>query len=126
MNYWLAKIETIISLFNDGYQPNEIILLSQYKLDKKLVNYLNSENVPIAEHKVLKASSSQETQFVRYSTISSFKGLESPVVILLDIEEFNKLGSLFYIGITRSTERLVMHITDKALKEVYDVWSQKK
>ena len=121
-NNRLQKIkETIISLFNDGYQPNEIIMLSQYKLDKKLVNYLNSENVPIAEHKVLKASSSQETQFVRYSTISSFKGLERPVVILLDIEEFNKLGSLFYIGITRSTERLVMHITDKALKEVYDV-----
>ena len=121
-NNRLQKIkETIISLFNDGYQPNEIILLSQYKLDKKLVNYLNSENVPIAEHKVLKVSSSQETQFVRYSTISSFKGLESPVVILLDIEEFNKLDSLFYIGITRSTERLVMHITDKALKEVYDV-----
>ena len=95
--------------------------MSQYKLDRKLIDYLKSENIYLEKYKTLSSIPRQEAESIKYSTISSFKGLESPVIVLLNIDELNKLSSLFYVGITRATERLVIHIKDQALKEVYEV-----
>ena len=54
---------------------------------------------------------------VRYTTIQSFKGLESTAVIVTDIESMTKdnFSSLFYVATTRALERLyiIAHETVK-------------
>lgn len=49
-----------------------------------------------------------EEDKIPYSTIHSFKGLESPVVILTDVEtkEISTLKSLFYVGASRAKDQL--------------------
>jgi hypothetical protein len=54
---------------------------------------------------------------VRYTTVQSFKGLDSPAVVVTDIEHLSGdlFSSLFYVATTRALERLcvVVHETAK-------------
>ncbi len=54
---------------------------------------------------------------IRFSTIQSFKGLESPAIVVTDIEHLagELFSSLFYVATTRALERLciVVHETAK-------------
>jgi len=54
---------------------------------------------------------------IRYTTIQSFKGLDSPVIIVTDIEHVDSdmFSSLFYVATTRALERLriIVHETAK-------------
>ncbi len=51
-----------------------------------------------------------------YSTIHAFKGLEAPAVIVTDVSEISgpTAEALFYVAVTRPTERLVMLIAEAA------------
>lgn len=55
---------------------------------------------------------------IRFTTIQSFKGLESPAIIVTDIEHLagELFSSLFYVATTRALERLciVVHETAKS------------
>ena len=47
---------------------------------------------------------------VLYSTIHAFKGLESPAVVVTDLDETtttDNFDSLLYVGLTRATDRLI-------------------
>ena len=54
---------------------------------------------------------------IRYTTIQSFKGLDSPAIVVTDIEHLDGelFSSLFYVATTRALERLcfVVHETAK-------------
>jgi superfamily I DNA/RNA helicase len=51
-----------------------------------------------------------------YGTIHAFKGLEAPAVVVTDLEGVAgpSAEALFYIAVTRPTERLVLVIADSA------------
>lgn len=51
-----------------------------------------------------------------YGTIHAFKGLESPAVVVTDVDEVSgpQAEALFYIAITRPTERLVLLMPESA------------
>lgn len=51
-----------------------------------------------------------------FSTIHSFKGLESPIVILVDFDNLNydQRMNLLYVGMTRARSALYMVVSDKA------------
>jgi hypothetical protein len=55
---------------------------------------------------------------MRYTTIQSFKGLDSPAIVVTDIEHLasEHFSSLFYVATTRALERLhiLVHETAKA------------
>jgi ATP:corrinoid adenosyltransferase len=55
---------------------------------------------------------------IRYTTIQSFKGLDSPAIVVTDIEHLTgeHFSSLFYVATTRALERLciLVHETAKA------------
>jgi hypothetical protein len=55
---------------------------------------------------------------MRYTTIQSFKGLDSPAIVVTDIERLasEHFSSLFYVATTRALERLyiLVHETAKA------------
>ena len=53
---------------------------------------------------------------VLFSTVYSFKGLESPVVVLVDFDNINyeQKMNLLYVGMTRARSALYMVMYDKA------------
>lgn len=59
-----------------------------------------------------------ERGYIRYSTVHSFKGLEAPVVVLTDISEVNgqRSQALFYTGLTRATDRLIV-LADELVRQ---------
>ena len=118
----LQKVKEVIeSLLDNEYLPNEIVVLSQYKFDSKFIKSLRNMGIKLKDYADFAFDQDNQNNFVKFSTISSFKGLESPVIILINIESIDKMGPLFYLGITRATEKLVLHITEKAFGDIYDV-----
>ena len=57
---------------------------------------------------------------IRFSTIHSFKGLESQVVIMVDIEEVDddKSQSLLYVGMSRARSLLILLIHERARSSI--------
>ena len=62
----------------------------------------------------------QNDKSIHFSTIHAFKGLESPYVILVDIEdiESNEPRSLLYIGMSRARSLLILLFPKSAEKQV--------
>jgi len=60
--------------------------------------------------------------FLRYGTIHAFKGLESPAVILTDLDSTAtpNFESLLYVGMTRATDRLAAFFEEGTLRNVYE------
>jgi len=106
----LDKIKKILeTLENDGYEPDDIILLSKNKINRKGMQLINGLGFKIKDYRDVGDG------HIKCCTISAFKGLESPVVVVLDIDNFTKdFEALFYIAITRSTDRLIMLLTEEA------------
>jgi superfamily I DNA/RNA helicase len=62
----------------------------------------------LGRHSLVPLIRSNDSESVRFGTIASFKGLEAPAVILTDIDEVGTTQAqrLFYVGISRATDRL--------------------
>lgn len=62
----------------------------------------------LGRYSLVPLTGSTESRSIRFGTISSFKGLEAPAVILTDIDEVGtgQAQRLFYVGISRATDRL--------------------
>jgi hypothetical protein len=90
-------------LLESGFKPEDITLLSPYA-DKSLARRLG--DLPQWRGR-LGAYPAGRTK-INYSTIHAFKGLESPAVILTDIDDVGATGrlDLFYVGISRALHRL--------------------
>jgi hypothetical protein len=57
---------------------------------------------------------------IRYTTIQSFKGLDSPAVVVTDIEHLasEHFSSLFYVATTRALERLCIIVHETAKPDI--------
>lgn len=57
---------------------------------------------------------------IRYTTIQSFKGLDSPAIVVTDIEYVagDLFSSLFYVATTRALERLCMIVHETAKPDI--------
>lgn len=55
---------------------------------------------------------------LRYCTVAQFKGLESPAVVLTDLDQrlVPNFEALLYVGLTRATDRLVALIEEKTFR----------
>ena len=88
------ELEKIIrTLEREGVSKSDIIILSPLCFENSVALQLDS---------VVSASRSENKIF--FSTIQAFKGLESPVIILTDIESFDRESQkhLLYVGMTRA------------------------
>lgn len=87
----------ILDLEAKSYTPDEIVLLSFCSFENSVAAQLGKKLhlVPAWNHK----------QGIRYSTIHAFKGMESKVIIITDVEiKDERQRNLFYTGVTRATE----------------------
>jgi hypothetical protein len=104
------------ALSKEGLRAHEIIILSsradQYSVANTLVNG-NSQVCPFAE---------KTARQVGYCSIHAFKGLEGRAVILTDVDDLAPAGTadLFYTGVTRALERLIILVNQAARTSVID------
>lgn len=92
------------ALVKEGVPGNEIVILSSRADQNCIAHGLTSQRWqvrPLAE---------RTPRQVGYCSIHAFKGLEARVVILGDVDDLAPAGTsdLFYTGVTRAVERLII------------------
>ena len=105
----LEKI--ITDHLNSGVRPGDITILSAKVFDKSVASMVKSVKIVPA-----KASKQKDISF---STISSYKGLENSMIIIVD---FDKMKSddkkLLYIGMTRARSKLIILCENKVYEYI--------
>lgn len=94
-------------LMKEQIRFDDIVILSASRFDRSAASDLT---FPVStERKNRKGK-------LLFSTIHSFKGLESPIVILVDFDNLNydQRMNLLYVGMTRARSALYMVVSDKA------------
>jgi hypothetical protein len=97
--------ETLAELYHDGFTGQDIVVLSprsQGSCAERLAEAPWSDRLAPADD----AGPGQ----IPYTTIHAFKGMEAAAVVVTDLEEVDgrRMESLFYVAITRATDRLVL------------------
>lgn len=105
-------------LYRDGYSGKDIVLLSS-RADGSAAQKLSV--APWKDR--LCPVSRRGKDNIGYCSVHAFKGLESPCVILTDVDRMSDDHSkaLFYVGITRALDRLVILSHESAKSEVANI-----
>ena len=100
------------TLFRDGVEPDDITILSPVRISK-------SVTAELVEYPVSTEFQNRKGQ-IFFSTIHSFKGLESPVAILTDFDQIDHTAqkNLLYVGMTRARSALYILLSDKARRQM--------
>ena len=110
--------DTVARFVREGFRPEQITILSPWTLERSCMNggLVGSRAglIDLSRGGVAK----KQPGSVAFSTISSFKGLESDVVILVDIDNLKTPQSLaqVYVGASRARLKLVVAM-DKGLED---------
>jgi hypothetical protein len=108
-HYWESEVsqiellsQVLTELRADGYSGREIVILSKRAFKSA------AESLPEKWRSQLRPAGDVPIGGIRHCSIHAFKGLESPVVIVTDIDALDAGvdDSLFYVAGTRATERL--------------------
>jgi ATP:corrinoid adenosyltransferase len=106
--------QTLERLFKESYSGDDIVVLSPKAGTRCAAASITDK----PWSKQLAAFETASTGQIRYTTIQSFKGLDSPAIVVTDIEHVDSdmFSSLFYVATTRALERLciIVHETAKA------------
>lgn len=103
-------------LRGEGFNGSDIVILGPSRRENSCL--ANTESC--GGFRIIERNARSTTAGIVYSTIQAFKGLESPAVILvdLDLKSDQYTDSLLYVGMTRARTRLVMLLPDVARDEV--------
>ena len=123
--YWrtnssLVKVltTTINQLSHGGVSLDDIVILSPKRLENSALAGVDR----ICDAPIYDCSRSLDILrgSIKFSTIHSFKGLESQVVIIVDIDDIDEDGpqALMYVGMSRARSLLVLMIHDRARRSV--------
>ena len=105
---------------NHGYEYSDIVILSLKSEKDSIMNEVTKiSGIPITREK--------SNSSILFTTASKFKGLESRVVIIVDIDEDSfsdeDCKRLFYVACSRATQRLALVVNgdDTKIKAIADV-----
>lgn len=88
---------------------NDIIILSPKRKEDSIIRK--------SKYKIVDFSlDNHSNQAIEYSTIQSFKGLEKPIVLLIDVTSYN-IDKLLYVGLSRAKVGLFVFETPAAHME---------
>lgn len=102
--------EVIENLLDDGVNPEEITVLSP----KKLRNSVAATLVEGARFRLYelqeKGTKTGRTKWIPFSTIQGFKGMESPVIVMCDVDTIDSKEpqALLYVGMSRARSHLAI------------------
>jgi hypothetical protein len=113
-NHQLSELENVLKrLLGGGVAPRDIVILSPLSHERSIIGGVKTlAGVPLSQYEI----DSSSTKNLRYSTIQGFKGLESKVVVVTDIEELASAASrcLDYVAFSRATSCLEVMINESA------------
>jgi superfamily I DNA/RNA helicase len=110
-------VQAIRQLRADGYQLEEIVVLSPRRHDSTAETTTDSW---LRQVLTPEEGRSPRKGRLRFSTIHAFKGLEAPAIVLTDLDDqwAPSFDSLLYIGMTRATDRLTAIVESRTLRAV--------
>jgi hypothetical protein len=123
--YWRNRKEETIELekairklLAEGIAPSDIVILSPYRFKESDVRQI-AENIGCTACDVQDLAGDPDDCIV-FSTIHSFKGMESPAIVLTGITEISsdEQRSLLYIGMSRARSHLVVVINGNIKKRI--------
>lgn len=112
-------VEVLASLFGEGYSGADIVVLSPRADDKSAAGRLVAK--PWADR--LRPAKSATGGHIRYGSVSAFKGMEAPAVVMTDVSQVSGAESeaLLYIGVTRALQKLVVLADESSKHQVVHV-----
>lgn len=123
--YWKTSADLVESLANvvgnlvdEGFAVEDIVILSRWQLDRSgLAGVRDLAGFDLVD---ISRYSDRPDPCLRFSTIYSFKGLESPVVIVTDIHEVegDRSQSLMYVAMTRARSLLILMVNSRGRKSI--------
>ena len=121
---YMSKLLRQLTDDEHGYEISDIVILSLKSEKDSLMNGITKiSGIPITRDKT--------NASVMFTTASKFKGLESRVVIIVDIDENSFIDEerkrLFYVACSRATQRLALIVNgDEAkIKSIADTINSK-
>jgi len=116
-------VQVLQALRSEGFANSDIVVLSA----RAAASCPTLELEHAEEGKFCELGSGVSGRGIGYGTIHSFKGLESPVVVLIDIKKVisARARALLYVGITRALEKLVILVSENAREEMLEILSGK-
>ena len=102
--------DNIQQLSNSGILLDDIVILSPMRYERSVVGTM--DHFPVSTDRLCRKGK------LLFSTVQSFKGLESPVIILTDFDsiDYDQKKNLLYVGMTRARSALYILVSDKARK----------
>jgi DNA helicase IV len=121
----LMKLSRLIKYYTDdqnGYSYSDIVLLSLKKEENSILNGINKlSGVPITREPT--------NSSILFTTAIKYKGLESKVIIITDIDESafssEEKKRVFYVACSRATQRLSLFVNadEEGVKRIADAIS---
>ena len=110
-------LEIIAMLKDDGFSNNDIVILSTKSAENSSVYGISDNSVRFTSFE------SASRKRIGSGSIHAFKGIESPAVIVTDVEIIGgeQARSLFYIAITRALHRLYILANETVRQEVLKI-----
>jgi DNA polymerase III delta prime subunit len=107
--------QTLDELIEEGFRGEDIVILSPTAANSCAAQITKR---PWCDR--LRPVGSHTGGHIRYASIYAFKGLESPAVIVTDVENASgsDAESLLYTAITRTTERLILLVNEGTRKQI--------
>ncbi len=121
---------TVRRLMENNVSMDDVIILSRYNRQNPKSVLAGVEQIQGFQLVDFRNAARAARKHIKFSTIHAFKGLESPVVILVDIDQVDdhKSQSLLYVGMSRARSLLIMLIDSKHSKwfrDRKDRWDEK-
>lgn len=103
--------QKISELRKKGIDSKSIVILSPRVREKSVVGLYDKMGMIIGNY-----GEDPNSYYAMFSTIQSFKGLESEVVILADIESYSD-APLMYVGLSRARSKMIVLESKAAAKQ---------
>lgn len=105
-------------LFSDGILPEDVMILSMKSIENSCVaQHLNRIVFPVADARVRQVPEGS----IGFCTVQGFKGLESDVVVLVDVDDLQSLyaSANMYVGASRARALLGIFISE-SVRDQYE------
>lgn len=132
-HYWKDRaeqeqeLEKAVKLyFADGVLPSEMIILSPFRLQNSGLTAVTSvagrSIVDVTEND----SKESNNKAIKFCTVQAFKGMESPIVFMIDVESSSLKDnqSLIYVGLSRARSALHLFAQKSSRDVVNDLLSR--